>query len=571
MMGDDKKNKSKRGGALVEVLIVLVVLSVFAMALYRISESNFRITVAEREYASVYYVAESGINESVYRISEQVDIRSGQNMDHDEFFGAIDEYINTYVDNTEFAEFEKHFADQPRANIELSESFIVNDQTDSGFSQRTVRYVLLSVGTIGNRKREVTLSVDVSHRITTEGGYHPAFDYLLFQGGNLDLTIPNGSNVNGPVYGYKVEFQSANSEIEGDVISLTDVLLSSGTSVDGNIYAHGFYGSSGYVELRSANCNVSGDVHAAGDIFIRSGCAVSGNVYSLGNVSLFNSQNINQGVQGDVHAQKDISMQNNTNISGNSFAGGENDHIGRTAPHQTALENQNSPPVIRPQFLFSGTGNIIQPPEFSVIEPDFDNNINIPQSSGNYVIEPGVYGDLFIGGASTTVLKSGNYVFGNFDGARWGQTLRLDLSEGPINVFASGDIQFSGQVLVSENGTDWISLDDPYNEDLIRLAGKVYWETHGDLYITTNNSIRRWFGTAAVKGSITASSGSVMVGAFITKNGNIDLRSSNAVVVYAPPTESMAPGTGSGGQGGGGENVIPPEGRVVISTAVRER
>jgi len=573
----NKKPNTQKGSALVTVLVVLVIVSLLAISLVAITSSDLRLTSVQRDYLSVYYIAESGISYALNEIKKEVDLRSGQTRSHEDYFADITNFINLYIDGYNLTEFEPHFGKMPFATISLDNISIVLNTSDQGYSMRTTRYTIRSTGDISGVKRSVVSSFDLFHRIDAqEPSGHKAFEYIMYQGSIQSLVIPNGATVNGPVYGYKVETASSNARVNGDMISLTDVVLSSGSTVTGNIYAHGFYSSPGTVNIESSNCVVEGNIHAKGNMFLRSGCTVNSNVYTFGSVSLFNTQNSNQGIQGDVHAGGNISMQNNTNISGSSWAGGSNDHVNRVISPREAFSNRGYPPIVAPSFLFNDPAQIIDPPQVSQIDPDTSKNINIPQSSSNYRLSPGEYGNLFIGGASRTVLETGDYVFNSFDGARWGQTLRLDLSSGgPINVYVKGDIRFSGAVEVSENGTTWTRIDNLDYNSQVRLGGKVYWETHGNVHITSDNSVRNWFGSVLAKNSIITESGAYLVGAFATIDGRIEIKSSNAVLVYSPPSISAVGGSqGSGNTGGAtngqGVNTISEENRIIVFSPIRE-
>lgn len=565
-----KSNYRQSGSALLVVLLVMVAVSLLGMILLTVTASNFKMTSVERDNQAVYYIAEAGINDSVYKVSEKVEGLSEQTLTHDEFFSNLWTYIDQDIDKVALTEFTSQFGHHPSANIAVDEGILVNIEDNSQYTERTFRYVINSTGQIGNRSRIVSSSIDVSHRIDKSGGRHPAFNYLLYQGGNQSLSIPNAATVDGDVYGYKVIGDSSNSTIKGNIVSLTDVDLAHGTTINGNVYAQGFFNRNGDVLLRPSNGTVSGNIHAKGSVTVSSGCTVRGSVFAGGNVSLLNSQDNTQGIQGDINAGGNITRQSypktSTYIGGTSYAGGSiNQHINTNT-------NIGIPPRVAPSLTLQEP---IQPPSLTIFTPNMAKSINVPQSSNNYIIEPGIYGNLYVGGASTIVLKSGDYVFGSIDGARWGQTIRLDLSSGgPINIYSAGDIKYSGQVQVSENGLTWTTINNLDKETGIRLAGKVYWETHGNFNLTDHNgSSRQWFGSILSQGNITAESGARMIGAFATINGLLNIKTSNSIVTYAPPTDSAA-GVSGGSNGNGseaGQNSYNSESRVRVFSSIREK
>ena len=210
---------------------------------------------------------------------------------------------------------------------------------------------------------------------------------------------------------------------------------------------------------------------------------------------------------------------NNTNISGNAWAGaGINNH-------NPSLTGQSVPPRIepdKPSFLVEAP---VTPPLLQGF-----NSGTIPQDGLS--VEPGTYGKLTINGNSTTTLKGGTYYFSAVDAGRSGLTLRLDLSEGPITVFITGKVNFSGSVEVSTDGVNWTRINELEHNTAKELAQKVYWENHGTFTIATNNSIRQWFGTVLSKQTITLNSGFYGVGAFVTTEGNLDI-ASNPTVIYS--------------------------------------
>ncbi len=457
-------------------------------------------------------------------------------------------------------------------------------QLDSGHFVVTVNQPdantlsIMSTGTVNSYSK--TVIAELTKSTTQVGSRHPVFDYALFA--KTPLTTSSGISIDGSIYGQNITLPSAKATVSGSVISETfvrihgnnlhpyiggnicamagdadiayngglatvngivnasgNVSIGSSGTVNGNVY------SGGNVILKAANAKLYGNLHAASNVTLESGTRVEQNVFSGGNISLLNS---NSRIVGDVHSANNIYKQGSTYIDGNSWAGGSINQ------HNSNSINQTIPPRITPTSPSYCLSNLIEPPVLTEFEINNSNPVNVPQSSSNYIIEPGTYGDLYVGGASTVTFKSGNYSFASIDGARWGQTMRFDLSSGgAINIYSLGSIQYSCFVQVSEDGLNWIPLNDLDNETAIRLAGKVYWETHDSFHITTHTTGRQWFGSLLAKNNITTESGAKLIGAYAVIDGIIDIKAANTAIIYAPPTES-APGGGNGGSGGGGNS-----------------
>ncbi len=565
--------KKEEGFVLITILMIFVIVSILGIGLLSVSTSNFRQTGSERDFQAVYYIAEAGINQAIYDIGKKVDEISDETLSHVDFFEKLNDFIDTYMDDgvKTLDNFEETFGEKPIATITIEADdagLVIEDE--SAQTKGTTKYIIRSVGKIGNLTRTVSTSIEVAHGITkeTETSHHPAFDYALYSGGNSALTVPNDATINGDIYGYKVIGGNSNSTINGNAISLTDVELAHGTTINGNLYAHGFFNTHGDVILRSSNGTVSGDIHAKGSVTLQSGSAVKSSIYAGENVDLRNSQMYPRGVHGDIHAGGNITRESypytSTYIGGNSYAGGNINQ------HMEDNINMSIPLRESPNFILK---NPVDPPNLLSISPDMSKDIKVPQGSSNFIIAPGIYGDLIIDGASTVSFKSGNYIFNSIDGARWGQTLRLDLIDGSINIYVVNNIKYSGAIEVSQDGVNWIRIDNLNKETAVNLAGKVYWEVHGNFHLTDHNgNYRQWFGTILSNGDITTESGAQMYGSYSTIKGLINIKTTNARITYAPPTDSAASGGGgSGDVNEKGKNSISSEYRITTSSPIREK
>ncbi len=405
-------------------------------------------------------------------------------------------------------------------------------------------------------EQSVTITANfISDQSENDYGNRPE-DYVLYCGEGK-FSMPSSGKIDGSIYGKNIEIKSSSVEITGNIVSLTSVdlrsattvggdicalsgdvtLFSSNTLVKGNINASGnvilqsgttvlgdvFAG--GNVELKSSNARVLGNIHAGGKVEIHSGCTVGKNVFAGTNVSLYNSQSKDQGVQGDVHAGQNIFMENNTNISGQSWAGGGINHHNPNKIHQPV------PPRIKPSAPSVCIKEPIPPPRMQSFAAGKE-DIVVPQFD-TIIIEPGEYGRLQFSDKSTVTLKGGVYKFSEINGANSQLTLRLDLSNGKdIKVFTVGNVRYTGPIEVSVDGSTWLRISELDTSTAEMLARKVYWENHGNFTITTNNSIRQWFGTVLSKNNITLNSSFYGIGAYATVEGTFDIKSSNPNITY---------------------------------------
>lgn len=589
----------KKGSVLLSVLLMSIILVIFGTTVITASLSNFKLTNMERDYQSVYYIAEAGVNDALYKINEHVEHLSGEALTHNDFFYKLETYLYGQIDEITLSGFENQFGHQPSAFVTVGEGSTIMEEDTHTYSKRTTSYALSSTGGIGNLSRTVSLTIDVSHKVDKKKEGHPAFNYLLFSPNN-PLTLPNQSQIDGSIYSKDINLSSAGTKISGNIISETYVRIEGNHShpkIEGNVCAlngfvevssrgglatvHGDVNASGYVTLgsagtvegsvfsgdyvtlKAANAKVIGNVNASGHVTLESGTSVKQDVFAGGNVSLLNS---NSRVNGNVHAGGNIYKPNNTYIDGSSWAGGT---INQSNP---AFVNQLVPHRIEPK---SPSFCIIQPiqtiPEIKSFDIGVGDVVLLPnwQNSQAQIISPGSYKNLTINGDNTVRFVSGDYYFDNINANSWGIKIQFDLSNGPINIYTKQNVNFGGggTVEISENGSSFVEMEELIARDrelAIELAGKVYWESHNNFNIGNRN----WFGSVLADNNFTAGSAPRLIGAYVVNRGRITL-GNNPITIYAPPTDSSA-GGGSAGSGAG-QNTIPLEDRVKISIPIKEK
>ena len=303
--------KKEKGSVMVIALLILIVMLILGMALLNVVASNFKLTGAERDFQAVYYIAEAGINRIIHDIGKKVDELSEEILSHEEFFEQLDEYIDEYILDKNAGEkpnsfilegFEKIFNEDPLAEIVIdTEDLIINDENTS-YNEGVKGYIITSEGKIGRLSRTVNTSIEITHRIgkSMALGHHPAFDYVMYSGGEDVLKIPSGSDIDGSVYGYNINFNAYRTTINGSIVSETSVQLSGGMEANGNIYA-----MDGTVGILSSETKVIGDIHATDNVILNSGTTLIGSIYTEGDTELKSS---NAKVTGDIHAGGNVSL-----------------------------------------------------------------------------------------------------------------------------------------------------------------------------------------------------------------------------------------------------------------------
>lgn len=635
---------SEKGGSLITVLMVLVVLSVLGMGLATVAFANIKLTTVDRDYQSTYYIAESGANQTVAYLIPKVNELSEQSLSHDEFFNLLDQYINSELEVT-IADYQSSFGDMPQATVLLKNRVIVSEQEASNYSERVMSYTIDSKGEIGRSNRTVNSTVEIAHRIETapSGGSPSAFDHVLYSGSSETLKNAGGGNYNGSVYAENIEFDASNTKIDGSVIAKQSVALRSSLEITGDIYAinghveltnsgvvvegdihaqdyvhlshgtkaHSIY-AGGYVNLTSGN-TVTGDIHANGHVATSSGSniknvytnsymnfgsniVVNGNIHAGGRVGQPNRGN-NVTINGDIYSKSYVvtNPYNGFTFNGNVQSGhyinhGENNTITGSVVAAGTVNNkgtilgiitENGSPTVptapqAPDFSsYSELGAKVQLTEFIIGSSD----VSADHNSTTHNISPGAYKDLKLKWNDTVNLVSGDYYFNEFNANPTSIKLKIDLSEGPVNVFVKENIDFGSslEIYVSETGANYTKIDKNFimnnKEKAKNMAGQIYFETHKNF--TLPNDVT-FLGTILANNNIVTSSNVVIVGAYAVNEGTISMNY-GPTVIYAPPTTSAGAsggtiGTGGSGTGtdGRGENVVSPGSRVTVKTPTTE-
>ena len=522
--------QNKRGSVLITIIVAMVLMAVLGAGIYSITTSSSFSELLSNKNDNAYQMAKSGIRYAANLLAEN---------------------------GKKYSLYETTF------QMQDGNSFTITIAADGATEDKNIT----SKGNV-NQGTFLAASRVLTYRMPPpppqEAGY-----YVSYSGSNAQIAIPSGSTINGSVYGETVSV-APNSTITGNVISKTSITIGSGSIVSGRICS-----SNGDVTLKASSVNVGGpinanngsvilesgttagdnvfaskdvtlkasgssvakDIHAGGNVLIDSSCSANQNVYA-GRTLTMNSSNSK--VMQNVHTGGNVILNRGTPIYGTVWAGGTISSPDTTNQKGSWYINQPVPPRILPTAP-TACPDVPKPQMQSFNDKVGTVDIVVPQS-GSSTITPGKYRNLIFNGGATLTIHAGTckkvdddgcYYFNSFQGGKWGQTLRLDLSTGPdITIFSVGDIKHSGLVQVSTDGSNWHTINETtYQNTAKELAKRVYWETHGNFQVTTDNGTRQWFGTVLSQNNITLPSGAWIIAALATVNGSIST-GANPIITY---------------------------------------
>jgi hypothetical protein len=171
-----------------------------------------------------------------------------------------------------------------------------------------------------------------------------------------------------------------------------------------------------------------------------------------------------------------------------------------------------------------------------------------PNVTTGGVLPPGSYGALNLPVfAGTLTLTGGNYFFSSINIAGAFTTLNFDLTNGPINVFVTGDITIGSFLSFTVNGIPVFNPDGTPNAAVQSLASQIFFETLGNV-LEGNPFGSGFFGTLfAPNGNITEAFGTV-IGSLIA--GGDVTNGFNSPVFYVGSDRLLSQsGPGPGGTG----------------------
>lgn len=194
-MGIKHLREDEKGSGLVLTLMVLLVLSVLGVSIGALTLGSYRLSDANRDDTSAYYVAEAGAVAAYEEIQSQV--LSAYESDATE--GSFYDHVSTIVTSKNGqspVDFGEQFGSDPTAKITTAK----NDSKN---------YTITSIGEVDGKKRTVTKEFTVTWVNKNTGGGGglptlPANAALLSQG---KIEISNGT-LQGDIYTNSVEPKS---------------------------------------------------------------------------------------------------------------------------------------------------------------------------------------------------------------------------------------------------------------------------------------------------------------------------------------------------------------------------
>lgn len=275
---------------------------------------------------------------------------------------------------------------------------------------------------------------DVSHL----GGI--AYFDALYGGGTLNPTPPTAWN--------------ARQHVTGDVIFNSSVNINALSNIGGSLHSGGAVS----IGANAGPKGVGGDIIAAGAVNILHYNQIGGSILAGSHTILGDGVKVarNIGANGNVALGLGSHVTGLVTHSGtfsmNAFSSVGGDIVGTVNPQPAAF----TPVSLPPATAFDSGGATLDLPVFA-----------------DQTLSPGSYGDLVFRGSNTLRLSAGNYFFDSIASPGTFLNLHLDLTQGPINVFVAGDVQFK-RVRAFVNGAN--SSDVP-----AALAGDMFLESHGNI------------------------------------------------------------------------------------------
>ncbi len=218
-------------------------------------------------------------------------------------------------------------------------------------------------------------------------------------------------------------------------------------------------------------------IFGASDVFLNTYSVVHGDVYSGDDLTLKFGYGIQRPLQnvGSMYAFGDYTQESLSQVNGNVRANGFASLLGSAAITGSMVTGSAaSVPQIAlpPATSFQhGTQNL-------VLESD-------------HVLAPGAYGDVLCTGLfESLTLSSGDYYFETLR-TNSSTTIHLNMTNGPVRIYSTGDIHFSSGLSFTVNGIDVSSESEDLDSS---LASQVLFETHGAFQVDSG-FLSQFYGT----------------------------------------------------------------------------
>ena len=186
-MGIKRLREDEKGSGLVLTLMVLLVLSVLGVSIGTLTLGSYRLSAANRDDTSAYYVAEAAAVAAYDEIQRSVLSAYESNATEGSFYQHVSSIV-TSKNGQSAVDFGEQFGTEPTATIATAQ----ND---------TNSYTITSTGEVDGKKRTVTKPFTVNWVEKNTGGNIglpalPANAALITQG-NIKIT---GGNITGDIY-----------------------------------------------------------------------------------------------------------------------------------------------------------------------------------------------------------------------------------------------------------------------------------------------------------------------------------------------------------------------------------
>ena len=221
-MGIKHLREDEKGSGLVLTLMVLLVLSVLGVSIGTLAIGSYRLSDANRDDTSAYYVAEAGAVAAYAEIRSDVLRAYENNATSGSFYNNVSAIV-TSQNGQSAVDFGAQFGSKPTATIKTA-------QKDS------TTYTITSTGEVDGKKRTVTKELTVNWVEKNTGG------------GGLPILAAKGA-----------------------VLTKEDIKISDGVTINGNIYTDG--------DVNIPNGNVNGNIYANGGVTITDGM-LKGDIYT---------------------------------------------------------------------------------------------------------------------------------------------------------------------------------------------------------------------------------------------------------------------------------------------------
>ncbi|NLT47530.1 MAG: hypothetical protein GXX92_03880 [Clostridiales bacterium] len=300
---------NNRGIVLVFVVMLFLLLSLIGTSMLVAASRNQQTAVQNRDFESVYYIAEAGVNKTAAALRAQVD-SSDPADDPDSFFSALEDDI---LGTTVLDDFEESFGSQPVAVVDVSLAQIV--------SANVRRYRISSEGTINGQSRSAEALL-LAEWIPPTLGIASNFVYsgsFSFTGSSI-MGDGATANVNGNVKAS--DFNGGGYIGVSNLFINGDANMADGGATVGSMTSPGVIYINGDLTL-SGGVKMYGDVYVAGNLISGGSGTVNGKVYVQGNATMTNGIfNDDVYIAGNTY-MKDITSNSKIYVGGNLQVGWE--------------------------------------------------------------------------------------------------------------------------------------------------------------------------------------------------------------------------------------------------------